>query len=161
MCYPAWYKDGSLARLASEVGIKWRVQVLSGSRGTAISCVLGHHWWPAPGNLGWGGNCYTHWGESSRSPVATPSLGIWFAERRVTRGMELCRNFPDNDRGWLSRGFAGVYQGGAAAKKQSSGLLPHRWGCQIHVQRLWSGLRIGGTHAWERDSHSPVCSMHP
>ena len=43
MRYPAGYKDGSIARLASEIGIKWGVQVLSGSRGTAISCVLGHH----------------------------------------------------------------------------------------------------------------------
>ena len=52
MCYPAGYKDGSTSGLASEIGVKWGVWVLCGSRGDAISCILGHHWWPAPGNFG-------------------------------------------------------------------------------------------------------------
>ena len=33
--------------------------------------------------------------------------------------MELCRNLPNNNGGWLGRGFTGVYQGGAAVEKQS------------------------------------------
>ena len=51
-------------------------------------------------------------------------LGSDYAKRRAMRGMELCRNLPSNNGGWLGRGFTGVYQGGVAVEKQSFSPLP-------------------------------------